>query len=101
MEEEKVVNQDGRKFTPQTDGFIWLAEPYPENDEILALQLMYTEDVEKRGHTIRKFYMKREDAKLLAKMLNEVLSAASVEAAWNHIAAKEAHEDPDFDSILN
>jgi hypothetical protein len=102
MEKENEVSKDSKQFTPPTDGYIWGAEAYPEDEEFIAFQLMYTEDVanvQPGSPTSRRFFLKREDARLLAKMINEVLSAPDAETAWDNIAAHEAHEDIDFDDI--
>jgi hypothetical protein len=68
----------------------------------MALHLTYTEDVangKPEPPTTRRFFLKRDDARMLAECINEILSAPDVETAWKTIAAHDAQEDVDFDNI--
>jgi len=51
---------------------------------------MYNEDVAKTGHINLRFFIKRDDARLLAQMINEVLAAPDAQTAWNNIAVQQA-----------
>jgi hypothetical protein len=87
---------------------VLIAEPYPEGDDMVNLQLGYLEssDPKDRGNGLehRQFLMSREVAVLLHEMLTSLLSAPNAEAAWDQInkvsgdgccvaAVEQHHED--------
>jgi hypothetical protein len=78
---------------PETDGYILLAEPYPEDDELIALHLQYAESAEEAENhqfTFKRFFMRRGTAQMLSKSLSELLSAPDTESAWEQVANNSA-----------
>jgi hypothetical protein len=74
---------------PETDGCILLAEPYPEDGELIALHLQYAESAEEAENhqfKFKRFFMRRGTAQMLSKSLSELLSAPDTESAWEQIA---------------
>jgi hypothetical protein len=72
-----------------SDGYIIMSEAYPEDDEFIAIHLMYYEsetDIEAKAHKNRRFLVKKDDAMLLAKGIIDILNAASTQEAWENIA---------------
>jgi hypothetical protein len=74
---------------------VFVAEPYPDGDDHVALHLGYLEssDAEQQPQQkFRRFSMNRDVAKLLSKMLNDLLAAPNAETAWEQIANNSADE---------
>ena len=74
---------------PESEKIVFVAEPYPDGDDHVALQLGYLEtpDGEQQPQQkFRRFSMNRDVAELLSKMLNDLLAAPNAETAWEQIA---------------
>ena len=74
---------------PESERVVFVAEPYPDGDDHVALQLGYLEtpDGEQQPQQkFRRFSMNRDVAELLSKMLNDLLAAPNAETAWEKIA---------------
>jgi hypothetical protein len=84
-----------------SDGYIILSEAYPEDDEVIAIHLMYYEseaDIAAKAHKNRRFFIKKDNAMLLAKGIIDILNAASTQEAWENIAKEvDVHGCDDLD----
>jgi hypothetical protein len=81
---------------PESERVVFFAEPYPDGNDHIALQLGYLESFEEEQQPqqkFRRFSMNRDVAKLLSKMLNDLLAAPNAETAWEQIANNSADED--------
>ena len=80
---------------PESERVVFVAEPYPDGDDHVALQLGYLESSDEEcqpQQKFRRFSMNRDVAELLSKMLNDLLAAPSAETAWEQIANNSADE---------
>ena len=80
---------------PESERVVFVAEPYPDGDDHVALQLGYLEtpDGEQQPQQkFRRFSMNRDVAELLSKMLNDLLAAPNAEMAWEQIANNSTYE---------
>src|ERR1700677_3359931 len=78
---------------PESEKVAFVAEPYPDGDDHVALQLGYLESSDEEQQPqqkFRRFSMNRDVAELLSKMLNDLLAAPNAETAWEQIANNSA-----------
>ena len=83
-------------------GLITNADVYPSDDNNVVFQLWYfesPEDFKARKQKIVDFVIDKELAKSIARRMTEILAAPDTKTAWDNIAARDAHEAPDFDNI--
>jgi hypothetical protein len=88
--------KQGEIEMPEPDGIVLIAEPYPDGDDHVALQLGYLESSaeEHQGQPkFRRFSMSRDVTELLSKMLTDLLAAPNAETAWKQIANNSADAD--------
>ena len=81
---------------PEPERIVFVAEPYPDGDDHVALQLGYletTDEEQQPQQEFRRFSMNRDVAELLSKMLNDLLAAPNAETAWKQIADNSADAD--------
>lgn len=73
----------------RADGFILLAEPYPEDDDLIMLELQYAESEEeaaKHEFKFKGFLMKKHTAQALWEGLSLILMVSDTKSAWEQIA---------------
>ncbi len=73
----------------EPERIIFVAEPYPDGDERVSLQLGYLESSSEElqpKQKFERFSMRRDVAELLSKMLTDLLAAPDAENAWKQIA---------------
>lgn len=97
MEDEQNLHKSMRP----TDGFIWGADPEPEDNRFLSIRMIYTEDNEsdegREAHKTRRFFLEKSTAKVLVEVLSEILAAPDAETARKNMedkanAAERCHE---------
>ena len=74
---------------PESERVVFVAEPYPDGDDHVVLQLGYLEssaEEQQPQQKFRRFSMNRDVAELLSKMLNDLLAAPNAATAWKQIA---------------
>ena len=82
------------------DGYILLAEPYPHDDELIALTLQYAESAEEAENhqfKFKKFFLQKTTAHGLWESLSAILIAPDNESAWELIANNCPEADCHFD----
>jgi hypothetical protein len=80
---------------PESEIVVFVAEPYPDGDDHVTLQLGYIDssaEDQQPKQKFRRFSMNRDVAELLSKMLNELLAAPNAETAWEQIANNSADQ---------
>jgi len=73
----------------EPERIVFVAEPYPDGDERVSLQLGYLEssvEGQQPKQKFERFSMRRDVAELLSKMLTDLLKAPDAENAWKQIA---------------
>ena len=63
---------------PEPERIVFVAEPYPEGDERVSLQLGYLEssgEEQQPKQKFERFSMRRDVAELLSKMLTDLLGS--------------------------
>jgi hypothetical protein len=81
---------------PESERVVLVAEPYPDGDDYVALQLGYLEssaEKQQQQQKFRRFSMNRDVAVLLSEMLNKLLAAPDSETARKQIADSAADGD--------
>ena len=74
---------------PEPERIVFVAEPYPDGDKRVSLQLGYLEssgEEQQPKQKFERFSMRRDVAELLSKMLTDLLAAPDAENAWKQIA---------------
>ena len=80
----------------EAEGILLIAEPYPDGDDHVALQLGYLEssaEEQQPQQKFRRFSMNRDVAVLLSEMLNKLLAAPDSKTSWKQIADSAADGD--------
>ena len=74
---------------PESERVAFVAEPYPDGDDHVTLQLGYLEssgEEQQPKQKFERFSMRRDVAELLSTMLTDLLAAPDAENAWKQIA---------------